>query len=410
MAQFEYTALDKAGKKIDGSIDATDKAAATKIIKDQGLKPLIVKPYKKGFDPNNIQIPFLSKKKIKTKDLVIFTRQLSTMINAGVPLVRSLATMQSQTSNQTFEDILKEVSKDVESGAPFADALAKHPKAFNSIYVNMVRAGESGGILDDILKRLAIQQEKEASIKKKVKSASTYPVVLIVITTIAFFALMIFVIPKIGGIIKDLAGEDAELPGITQVMLSISDFIVHNVLIVVAVIASGIYGFKRFIHSKKGRRKWHAFLLKVPVIKTIIAKVAIARFSRTFASLMSSGVSVIESLEVTRKAIGNEIIEDIIHDAAEQVKTGRQLSEPISESKLFPPIVSQMLAIGEETGQTDTILIKVADFYEEEVDAVIDSISSIIEPVMIVFLGTMVGLIAYSVMGPIAGLSQQIGK
>ncbi len=407
MAQFEYTAFDKAGKKTDGTIEAANKEAATTILAQGGLKPLVVKPYKKKFDPNNIEISFLSNK-VKTKDLVVFTRQLATMINAGVPLVRSLATMQQQTENKFFKEVLEEVTKDVESGTTFAEALEKHPKAFDEIYVNMIAAGEAGGILDDILKRLALQQEKQASIKKKVKSASVYPVVLVVITVVAFFALMIFVIPKIGEIIIDLGGDDAALPPLTRFMLGVSDFMVSNILIVIALIFGGVYLFRRYISSEGGQKNWHRFLLKVPVIKTIVAKVAIARFSRTFASLMSSGVSVIEALRITSKSIGNRIIEQEIMDASEEVKAGKQLSEPLAQSTIFPPIVSQMLAIGEETGQTDTILIKVADFYEEEVDAVIDSMSSIIEPVMIVFLGTMVGLIAYSVMGPIAGLSQSI--
>ena len=405
MSKFEYTAFDKSGKKVDGTVEANDKNAATSIVANQGLKPLVVKPFKKGFNPNDIEVPFLTSKSVKTKDLVIFTRQIATMINAGVPLVRSLATMQAQTGNKFFREILEQVTKDVESGMGLAESLEKHPKAFDEIYVNMVAAGEAGGILDDILKRLAHQQEKQASIKKKVKSASVYPIVLVVITLVAFFALMIFVI---GEIIKDLGGDDAELPPLTEFMLGISDFMVSNIVFVIFGMVVSVYLFKRYINTGAGQKQWHSFLLKVPVLKGIIAKVAIARFSRTFASLMSSGVSVIESLNITAKAIGNRIIEQEIYDAAEEVKAGKQLSEPLSESAIFPPIVAQMLAIGEETGQTDTILVKVADFYEEEVDAVIDSISSIIEPVMIVFLGTMVGLIAYSVMGPIAGLSQQI--
>lgn len=409
MPKFEYRALDKGGNATQGTVEALNKDAATETVVKQGLKPLIVKPYKKKFDPNNIQIPLLTRKGIRQKDLVIFTRQLSTMINAGVPLVRSLATMQSQTTNNNFREILEDITKEVEGGASFADSLRKHPEAFSPVYINMVAAGEAGGILDDILKRLAFQIEKDASIRKKVKSASTYPVILLVITVGAFFVLMIAVIPRIGKIIKDLGGEDAELPPITQAMLDISDFMVANGLLIAIAMIGAVYGIRRYIKTKDGRFRWHSLLLRIPVLKTVVAKVAIARFSRTFASLMSSGVSVIESLEVTGAAIGNVVIEKELKDAANEVKNGKQLSEPLSTSKLFPPIVPQMLAIGEETGQIDTILVKVADFYEEEVDAVIDSLSSIIEPVMIVFMGGMVGLIAYSVMGPIASLSQNIG-
>jgi type IV pilus assembly protein PilC len=408
MAKFKYTATGKDGKSQSGNIIATDKAGAMEILSKQGLKPLIVKEEKTGFDPNNIKIPGFKKKKVKTRDMVIFTRQLATMINAGVPLVRSLATLQQQTDNDYFKEVLEEVSHEVEGGSAFADALGKHPKVFSPVYINMVAAGESGGILDDILKRLAFQQEKESSIKKKVKSASTYPMILMIITTMAFFGLMIFVIPRIGKILKDLGGEDAELPGITQAMLNISDFLIANTILVFGIMFITIYLLRRYIRTDKGRWRWHSLLLKTPILKTIIAKVAIARFSRTFASLMTSGVGVIEALDVTGRAIGNVVIEKELQDAAVQVKNGKQLSEPLSQSSLFPPIVAQMLAIGEETGQIDTILVKVADFYEEEVDAVIESLSSIIEPIMIVIMGAMVGLIAYSVMGPIASLSQNI--
>ena len=409
MPRFTYSSIDKNGKKITGSVEASSKSAASKILFEQKIRVLGIKEEKKGgFDPNNIKIPGLSSGKVKTKDLVIFTRQLSTMINAGVPLVRSLSTLQSQTENESFKEIMELVSRDVESGISFAEALRKHPQAFSPIYVNMVAAGEAGGILDDILKRLAIQQEKESSMRKKVKSASTYPTILMVITIGAFFGLMIFVIPTIGGIITDLGGEDAELPPQTKAMIAISDFMIKQWYIMLAGMIGGVIAFKRWKNTKKGRYRWHAILLKIPVVKTIVSKVAIARFARTFASLMSSGVGVLDALQVTGAAIGNDVIEAELQSAAQEVKNGHQLSEPIAHSAIFPPIVSQMLAIGEETGQIDTILLKVADFYEEEVDTVIDSLSSIIEPIMIVVMGGMVGLIAASVMGPIASLSQNI--
>jgi type IV pilus assembly protein PilC len=331
------------------------------------------------------------------------------MINAGVPLVRSLATLQLQTRNETLREHLAAVAKDVESGLSFADALEKHPKAFSTIYVNMVRAGEAGGILDDILKRLALQQEKDASIRKKVKGAMTYPIILLVIMAGAFAVLMTFVVPTIGKIVKDLSGDDASLPPQTVLLLGLSDFMVKFWYLFIGINVGAVVGFKKYTSTPKGKYMFHLFLLKAPILKTIITKVAIARFARIFSSLMSSGVTVLESISVTGAAIGNLVIEKELKEAAKQVQNGKQLSEPISESKVFPPIVAQMLAIGEETGQTDTILIKVADFYEEEVDTVIDSISSIIEPVMIVLMGTMVGVIAAAVIGPISSLANNIG-
>ena len=347
---------------------------------------------------------------LKQTDLVIFTRQLSTMISSGVPINQSLSTLQAQTENKYFNQVISGVSKEIEGGIQLADALGKYPNVFSDVYVNMVRAGESGGILDEILQRLAAQVEKDATIRKKIKSASAYPVAIMGITVVAFFGIMIFVIPKLGKIIKDLGGPDAKLPIYTEIMLGASEFMQQNALFILIFFGVSIFLTRRYIRTPKGKYRLHALLLRIPVVKVVITKIAIARFSRTFASLMSAGVSVLDALEVTGGAIGNKVIEAELKNAAKEVKNGKQLSEPLAASTLFPPIVSQMLAIGEETGQTDTILLKVADFYEEEVDAVIDGLSSLIEPAMIIVLGAMVGLIAASVMGPIASLSQNVSS
>jgi type IV pilus assembly protein PilC len=328
------------------------------------------------------------------------------MINAGVPLVRSLATLQSQTDNPVFKKHMQEISKDVESGIAFADALAKHPRIFSPIYVNMVRAGEAGGILDEILKKLALQQEKDAKIRGKFKSAMTYPMVLIGITFTVFIALMTIVVPKIGKIVGDLSG--GKLPPLTQTMLSISHIITAFWYIHIGIaVGLGIF-IARSLRTEKGKLIRDQLLLKIPAIKIIVIKMAIARFSRIFASLMTAGVSVIESIEITGRAIGNKVIEAELMDAAKEVANGEQFSTPLSKSKIFPPIVSQMLAVGEETGQTDSVLIKVAEFYEDEVDAAVDGLSSILEPLLIVIMGGMVAVIAVSVIGPISNLSNQI--
>jgi len=407
MATFTYKAVNKQGKAVNGTVEADGKTSASEKLTKQGYRPLLIKQQKTGFDPNNIKIPGFTDK-VKTKDMVIFTRQLSTMINAGVPLVRAMATLQQQTDNDYFKTILQSVSKEVEGGISLGDSLAKFPKVFSSIYVNMVRAGEAGGILDEILNKLATQQEKDSAIRKKLKSAMSYPAVLMVIMILAFFVLTLFVLPGIGNMIKDLAGEDTQLPIYTRGMLWFSDFMVSYWWVLIGVIGATIVAFKRWVKTEKGRFQFHQIILKIPIIKDVISKVAIARFARIFASLMSSGVPVVESINVTAAAIGNKVIEKELKDAAKEVVNGKQLSEPLANSKLFPPIVSQMLAIGEETGQTDTILIKVADFYEEEVDTVIDSLTAIIEPVMILIMGALVGLIAASVIGPISELTQNI--
>jgi type IV pilus assembly protein PilC len=332
------------------------------------------------------------------------------MISAGVSLPKTLETLSEQAEGKYFKQIITSINRDVESGSPLGDAMAKFPNAFNDIYVNMVKAGEAGGILDDILKKLAQQQEKDAAIRAKVKGATTYPLVLLGITIIAFFVLTIFVVPKIGSLVTNLGGPNSKLPFQTVAMLAVSKFIRHQRYIVAAYIIGGPMVLNRWRRTTKGKQKFDAFLLKVPVIKTIVIKVAIARFARTFASLMGAGVTVLESLQVTSKALGNYVIEQELLKASKEVKEGRQLSQALAKSDIFPRIVSQMLAVGEETGKTDVVLSKVAEFYEEEVDAVVSSLSSILEPIMIVVMGSMVGLIAASVIGPITSLNQSIGS
>lgn len=406
MPQFTYVAADANNKTINGTIDASDKSAVMTALGKQGLRPISVKERSgKGFSANG---NLFGSGKVKSDSLVIFTRQLSAMVGAGVPLLRALTSLQKHTESAALKEILGEIIRDVEGGSALADALEKHPKAFSDVYVNMVRAGEAAGILDEILNRLAMQQEKNATIRKKIKSAMTYPTVLIVITIIAFFGLMLFVIPQIGKILTDLGGPDAQLPPLTLAMLAISSFITSYWFIVFPAIGGGIFLLLRYLKTPAGKSQLHHIVLKVPGIKGIITKVAIARFARTFSALMGAGVAVLEAISVTAHAVGNVVYEQALLDAGEAVKNGDQLSAVIEKNPLFPAIVSQMLAVGEETGQTDKVLIKVADFYEEEVDVAIDGLSSIIEPVMIVVMGSMVGLIAASVMGPIAGLAQNI--
>lgn len=403
MALFSYTAT-KDGKTIKGTVEATTKVAAVDNLRKQGAQPVVVKVAHRS----RVGLNLLTRKKVKLKDLAVFTRQLSTMVSAGVPLNKSLSTLQTQTKNSYFKKVITAVSKDIEGGMPLADAFGAYPNVFSDIYVNMVRAGEAGGILDEILKRLATQIEKDNSMRKRIKSAMAYPVVILSVTIVAFFGIMIFIIPKLGAIIKDLGGENARLPVYTEVLLSISTFMQQNVLLIVGFCVVASFLFRRYIKTPKGKYKFHAVLLKLPIVKTILIKIAVARFARTFASLMSSGVGVLDALEVTGGAIGNKVIEKELKEAANEVKNGKQLSVPLGHSAYFPPIVAQMLAVGEESGQIDTILIKVADFYEEEVQATIEGLSSIIEPLMIIVLGSIVGVIAASVMGPIASLSKNV--
>lgn len=407
MARFKYVATGAQGEAIRGSIDAADRSAVIAALSKQKLRPISVKAAEDhdSFSLKNL----LGGNKVKSDDLVIFTRQLSTMISAGVPLLRAINSLSTHADSPVLKKILVTVIHDIEGGASLGDAFAKYPNTFSDVYVNMVRAGESAGILDDILKRLALQQEKNATIRKKVKSAMSYPMVLIVIMILAFFGLMLFVIPQIGKILVDLGGPDAKLPALTLFMLALSHAFISYWYIIFPALIGAVILVLRYIKTPKGKKQFHRLILKIPAIKTIIRKVAVARFARTFSALMGAGVPVLEALSVTSRAIGNIVYEEALLEAGKEVKNGKQLSTIIETyEELFPSIVAQMLAVGEETGQTDTVLVKVADFYEEEVDVAIDGLSAIIEPVMIVIMGSMVGLIAASVMSPIASLSQNI--
>ena len=408
MPNFTYIATNSQNKSINGTLEAADKSAAIAAITKQGMRPISVKSgsstKSKSFSFNDL----LGGNKVKSEDLVMFTRQLSAMVSAGVPLLRALSSLQQHSESPALKKVLATVIKDVEGGAPLGDSLAKYPATFSDVYVNMVRAGEAAGILDDILKRLALQQEKNATIRKKVKSAMTYPMVLIFITVVAFFGLMLFVIPQIGKILKDLGGPDAQLPPLTQGMLAISGFTTSYWYIVFPGLIGIVVFLVRYIKTPKGKNQFHHLILKLPAVSVIVKKIAVARFSRTFSALMGAGVAVLEALTVTSRAVGNVVYEQALLDAVEEVKNGATLSSVIEKNPLFPAIVAQMLSVGEETGQTDVVLVKVADFYEEEVDVAIEGISSIIEPVMIVLMGGMIGLIAASVMGPIAGLAQSV--
>jgi type IV pilus assembly protein PilC len=420
---FTYKAIDKDGKAVSGSAEAANRQALLGLLRKQGIHPILIESGKGKSKAGNI---FGPSKKIKLSELVIFTRQLSTMISAGVPLARSLSALQEDARSPYMKEVLTSITKDVESGMPLGDAFARFPTVFSDVYVNMVRAGEEGGILDGILQRLATQVEQDASIRKKIKSAMMYPMVILFVTILAFFGIMLFIVPKLAGILTSLGGPNAKLPIYTQVMLNFSNFLtqptimghlpipglnkVPNIVLFAIVGIIGAVYLMRYIKTDRGKYKFHALLLRIPIVKVIILKVAIARFSRTFASLMSAGVSVLDSLEVTGAALGNKVIEAELKAAAKEVQNGKPLSEPISQSQHFPPIVAQMLIVGEETGQIDTVLSKIADFYEEEVTVLIDGLAAIIEPIMIIFLGAGVGLIAASVMGPIANLSKNVGS
>lgn len=406
MTAFSYIAIDSKGITKTNIIDKPDKSKVIEALKELGLRPISIKEAKQS---RNYNINLFGGKKVKSTQLVIFTRQLSAMVGAGVPLIRALTALSGHSNdNSPLKSILDTVIKDVESGVPLSDALSKYPETFNSVYTNMVRAGEAAGILDEILKRLALQQEKSSTMRKKIKSALAYPLVLLIITVLAFFGLMIFVIPNIGEAIKGLGGPDAKLPGLTLFMLGLSKFIISYWFVIIPLMLVITFGTIFYIKTPKGKSIFDSIVLKTPIINIIVMKVAIAHFARTFSALSEAGVAVLESLIVTSHAVGNAVYEKALIAAEKEVRNGKNLSDVIALNPIFPAIVSQMLSVGEETGQTEKVLVKVAEFYEEEVDISIDGLSTIIEPLMIVVIGGMVGLVAASVMLPIAQMSSNI--
>lgn len=405
MGQFSYSAHNKSGGIEKGTVFAADRAGATASLTEKGLTPILVKEVAASKQGGGLLSRFTGK--VSLQDKVIFSRQFSTMINAGVPITQSLNILRQQSASKRLQKVVAEVSKQVEGGSTLAAALGEHPDVFSPIYVNMVKAGETGGILDQVLDRLATQQEKDAEIISKVKSAMIYPGVVTTATIGAFFFLMTVIVPKLGDIFANVGGT---LPVYTEVMLKVSKFMTKEwyVLIGGAVLAGVI--FVRWHKTPGGKHTVDRLLLKLPIFGPILVKMSVARFARTFGSLMASGISVLEAINATRLAMSNSVYQDELAAVAQKVKNGRTMSEQLRESKNFPAIVGQMLAVGEETGQMDVILLKLAEFYEKEVDTTVAGLTSVIEPILIVVLGTMVGFVVISVFGPLSNIDSQVGN
>ncbi len=399
MPDFTYTAKDQSGKPTTGKITAESRDQAVATLIKRGLTPQTVKSAGGKGMQMNIKLP--GGGKVKPNALVVFTRQFATMVAAGVPMLRSLTTLREQTSSPALKEILEKVVSDVQGGAQLSDSLAKHPKAFSEVYVNMVRAGEAGGILDQILNRLATQVEKDAQIKGKFKSAMVYPIVVTLVAVGAVGFLMVGVVPKLAGILTEAGGE---LPAQTKLILGISNVLTNQWYLIILAIIAAIFAFKKFTGNPKGKYAFHKFLLRIPIFGNIILKVNVARFARTFSSLMAAGVTVIDALEVTSGALTNLVVRKALTDSVAGIKNGSNIADSLATSGVLPAIIVQMTAVGEETGKIGEVLEKVAEFYEEEVDQITEGMASIIEPILIVGLGGIVGFIVMSVLGPILSI------
>jgi type IV pilus assembly protein PilC len=400
---FSYTAKPGGGVSTTGEITGDSKAAVAAELRRRGLTVLTLEE-KKGLPSLGELTEGMTR--IKLRDKVIFSRQFATMINAGLALLRALYILEAQTENARFKKIIGEVRQDVEAGSPLSDALEKHPVAFDRLYVSMVRAGEVGGVLDLTLERLATQLEKDDNLRRSIKAAMTYPIMIGVFAILVLFGLIIFVIPIFAAMYDDLGGQ---LPLLTRIMVGTSEFVRSLWFVIFPALFLAIYGLKRLKNTQQGRRVWDRTKLRLPMkLGSIIQKIAVARFSRTLATLVSSGVPILQSIEITGRTSGNTVIEEAMDDVKENIKGGDSIARPLEKISVFPPMVTQMISIGEETGALDTMLHKIADFYEDEVDAAIKSLTSILEPIMMIFIGGIVGLVVISMYLPIFNLFQLV--
>jgi type IV pilus assembly protein PilC len=392
-ASFTYKAIDASGIPSTGQIVGATKDVVVEELKARGLTVMDLKERKSGL---SMEITLV--KRVKAQELTIMTRQLATMISSGMTLLRAFYVLEEQIENKLLRDTVGAVREDIESGISFSEALAKHPKIFTPLYVAMVRAGEAGGVLEESLERVADQLEKDDSLRRQVKSAMAYPTVVLTFAVMVLVGLIAFIVPVFVGVFKDFGGE---LPLITKFTVGLSKAVTGQWYILIAVAVGGFVGFKKWRKSDWGRPQWDRVRLRVPFkIGQTVQKIALARWSRTFSALYSAGVPIMQAIEVTGKTAGNTVVERAMDDVIASVKSGGSISAPLREAPIFPGMVVQMLAVGEETGNLDTMLTKVADFYEDEVAAAVKAMTSILEPIMIVLVGGIVGFIVVAMYMP----------
>jgi len=402
MSIYVWAGKTKKGRSLKGELEAADERIARIQLKKRNIEVTKLKQKPKDLFEN---ISFMQPK-VTNKDVVIFTRQFSTMIDAGLPLVQGLNILAEQMENRTFKGILRQITKDVEGGATLADALGKHPKVFDSLFVNLVAAGEVGGILDTILQRLAAYIEKAEKLKSKVKGAMVYPIAVLGIGVLVMAVIMVFVIPVFQ---EMFSGFGKGLPALTQLVINISDFTKSNIIYIIIGVGLFIWIFRRYKRTSSGGRNIDFVLLKIPIFGELVKKVAVARFTRTLGTMLSSGVTILDALEITAKTAGNVIVEEVIYDARTSIAEGQTIAEPLSESEIFPSMVSQMISVGESTGALDAMLEKIANFYDDEVDATVSALTALMEPLMMMLLAGALGPIIIAMYLPIFQMASAMG-
>jgi len=399
---YSYRVRDRQGKIITGKLEADNEASVSARLREMGYFVIGVEVEKPSITKREIRI---LKPRVKTKDVTVFTRQFATMINAGLPLVKCLNILSEQTESPVLTEVIVDVQHEVEMGRSLSEALSKHPDVFSELYTSMVKAGEIGGVLDDVLLRIATTLESEAEIRRKIKSALTYPVAMFAISILLLVVMLVFVVPSFEKMFKEIG---ATLPLLTRMVMGLSHFLLSWMgMLFIAALIGGVIYLRRWVKTPSGRRKYDAIKLKLPVFGNLIHKMSLSRFSRTLGTLVASGVPILQALEITSKTVGNVLVAEAVENVRAGVKEGESIARPLSQSPLFPPMVTQMLAIGEETGALDTMLNKVSDFYDSEVSTTVDAMTSLLEPILIVFLGLVVGVIVLSLYMPIFSLITQ---
>lgn len=403
MPVYKWEGITRQGVVKKGAREAPSQAAVVTWLRQQQVRPKKITEKKKGA---SISLPGFGGG-VKSKDIVVFARQFATMIDAGLPLVQCLEILASQQESKTFKSILYQVKADVEGGSTFADALKKHPKAFDELFVNLVAAGEVGGILDTIFLRLAAYLEKAMKLKKKVKGAMVYPVTIMVVAGVVIAVLLGWVIPIFESMFREFG--NAELPAPTQFVIQLSQNFKKYLPFIVIWIVSLVFGFKYTYGTKKGRLAIDTIMLKLPIFGDLLRKVAVARFSRTLATMLTSGVPILDALDIVAKAAGNRVVENAIMKTRISISEGKTMAEPLEESGVFPSMVCQMISVGEATGAMDAMLNKIADFYDDEVDTAVEALTSMMEPMMMVFLGVIIGGLVIAMYLPVFKLAGTIG-
>jgi type IV pilus assembly protein PilC len=401
MATYVFKAMDLAGVQAKGEVEADSKQAVAEQLKERGL---VVVDIAHKYRSKELNLELFSR--VNAKDLAVASRQLATMVTSGMSIMRALHVLETQTGSKVLREAIGGVRHDVEAGLLLSDAMARHPKVFGPLYVAMVRAGETGGVLEECLMRVADQLEKDAALRRQVRAAMIYPAVVITFAITVLMALVAFLIPVFVGVFKQFPGK---LPALTQFMVNFSHLVTHQWYILIVAVGAAVGGFIAVKRSTRGRDAWDAFKLRIPMkIGEVVQKVAIARWSRTLSALTSAGVPIMQAIEITGKTAGNAVIEKSMGDVITSVKGGGTISAPLRQCSAFPAMVSQMVGVGEETGALDTMLAKIADFYDSEVEAAVKALTSIMEPVMIIFVGGIVGVIVISMYLPLFSIYNSI--